>query len=297
MREMSKSIFYASFEESLNLLDDVSLQFTKKDYYEHLGKGLNNGRPSIGFRIKSIIFTILFVFGANFMLAVFAFSLNDADPKDLSIPIFKPQLLTPEFFLIASFIWLILVVIGKIFRKPFIRPYRYRFHIVTFLIWFCIEFNLLGITVALPTLKPLGIYFIYFLLLIVGMLFIRAEKRSLNNRLFGENSGDTILDRVARNIAIYGTGLLGLAVIIKTVLSYSGMAISQNLTLLALLLTWIVLNVGFLAMIAFMELPFFLEGYYKWKYPEEYREWEGRSVEEWYGKKYLKKQKELLKNE
>ena len=222
---MKKSIFKASFEESLNLLDDGSLQFTKKDYYEHLGKGLNNGRPSIGFRIKSIIFTILFVFGGNFMLAVFAFSLNDADPKDLSIPIFKPQLLTPEFFLIASFIWLILVVIGKIFRKPFIRPYRYRFHIVTFLIWFCIEFNLLGITVALPTLKPLGIYFIYFLLLIVGMLFIRAEKRSLNNRLFGENSGNTILDRVARNIAIYGTGLLGLAVIIKTVLSYSGMAI------------------------------------------------------------------------
>lgn len=294
---MKKSIFKASFEESLNLLDDGSLQFAKKDYYEHLGKGLNNGRPSIGFRIKSIIFTILFVFGGNFMLAVFAFSLNDADPKDLSIPIFKPQLLTPEFFLIASFIWLILVVIGKIFRKPFIRPYRYRFHIVTFLIWFCIEFNLLGITVALPTLKPLGIYFIYFLLLIVGMLFIRAEKRSLNNRLFGENSGNTILDRVARNIAIYGTGLLGLAVIIKTVLSYSGMAISQNLTLLGLLLTWIVLNVGFLAMIAFMELPFFLEGYYKWKHPEEYREWEGKSVEDWYGKKYLKKHKELLKNE
>lgn len=294
---MKKSIFKASFEESLNLLDDVSLQFTKKDYYEHLGKGLNNGRPSIGFRIKSIIFTILFVFGGNFMLAVFAFSLNDADPKDLSIPIFKPQLLTPEFFLIASFIWLILVVIGKIFRKPFIRPYRYRFHIVTFLIWFCIEFNLLGITVALPTLKPLGIYFIYFLLLIVGMLFIRAEKRSLNNRLLGENSGDTILDRVARNIAIYGTGLLGLAVIIKTVLSYSGMAISQNLTLLGLLLTWIVLNVVFLAMLAFMELPFFLEGYYKWKYPEEYRKWEGKSLEEWYGKKYLNKHKELLKNE
>lgn len=293
---MKRSIFKASFEESLNLLDDVSLQFAKKDYYEHLGKGLNNGRPSIGFRIKSLIFTILFVFGVNFMLEVFAFSLNDADPKDLSIPIFKPQLLTPEFFLIASFIWLILVVIGKFFRKPFIHPYRYRFHIFTFLIWFCIEFNLLGITVALPTLKALGIYFIYFLLLIVGMLFIRAEKRSLNNRLFGEKNGDTILDRVARNIALYGSGLLGIAVIIKTVLSYSGIAISQNLTLLGLLLTWIVLNVVFLAMIAFMEFPFFLEGFYKWKYPEGYREWEGKSVEEWYGKQYLKKHKKLLKN-
>lgn len=119
----------------------------------------------------------------------------------------------------------------------------------------------------------------------------------MNNRLFGENSGDTILDRVARNIALYGSGLLGIAVIIKVVLSYSGIAISQNLTPLGLLLTWIVLNVVFLAMLAFMELPFFLEGYYKWKYPEEYREWEGKSLEEWYGKKYLNKHKELLKNE
>lgn len=294
---MKQSIFKASFEESLNLLDDGSLQFAKKDYYEHLGKGLNNGRPSIGFRIKSVIFTILFVFGGNFLLALFAFSLNDANPKDLTLPVHKPLLLTPELFLICCFIWLSLVLIGKMFRKPFIRPYRYRFHIVTFLFWFCIEFNLLGITVALPTLKPLGIYFIYFLLLIIGLLFIRSEKRSLTNRFFGENSGDTILDRVARNIALYGSGLLGIAVIIKVVLSHSGIAISQNLTLLGLLLTWIVLDIGFLAIIVFMEIPFFLEGYYKWKYPEEYRDWEGKSVEEWYGKRYLKKHKELLNNE
>lgn len=46
-------------------------------------------------------------------------------------------------------------------------------------------------------------------------------------------------------------------------------------------------------------VPFLLEGYYKIKYPEEYRDWEGKSVEDWYGKKYLKKHKELLeaKNE
>ncbi|EEK09762.1 hypothetical protein STRSA0001_1232 [Streptococcus salivarius SK126] len=52
-------------------------------------------------------------------------------------------------------------------------------------------------------------------------------------------------------------------------------------------------------MVIFMELPLFLEGFYKWKYPEEYRDWEGKSLEEWYGKRYLKKHKELLeaKNE
>ena len=80
---MKKSIFSASFEESLNLLDDASLQYIKKDYYEKLGKGLNNGKPSIGFRIKSILYSILFVFGCNFLLAIFASSLDVAEPKDL----------------------------------------------------------------------------------------------------------------------------------------------------------------------------------------------------------------------
>ena len=49
----------------------------------------------------------------------------------------------------------------------------------------------------------------------------------------------------------------------------------------------------------FYGVPYFLYAYYKWKYPEEYRDWEGKSVEDWYGKRYLKKHKELLeaKNE
>ena len=152
-----KSIFKASFEESLNLLDDASLQYIKKDYYEKLGKGLNNGKPSIGFRIKSILYSILFVFGCNFLLVIFASSLDVAETKDLTLPVHKPSLLTPELFLICCFIWLSLVLIGKFVRKPFLRPYRYRFHIETFLFWFCLEFNLLGITIALPTLTSLGI--------------------------------------------------------------------------------------------------------------------------------------------
>ena len=37
---MKKSIFKASFEESLNLLDDALLQYIKKDYNEKLGQRL-----------------------------------------------------------------------------------------------------------------------------------------------------------------------------------------------------------------------------------------------------------------
>ena len=115
---------------------------------------------------------------------------------------------------------------------------------------------------ALPTLKPLGIYF---LLLIIGLLFIRTENKNLYNRFFGENSGATILDRVTRNIALYDSGLLGIAVIIIIVLSYSGLAISQNLTLLALSLIGIVLDIEFLTMVVFMDFTFFLGSYYKIK--------------------------------
>ena len=90
--------------------------------------------------------------------------------------------------------------------------------------------------------------------------------------------------------------MLGLAVIIKIILSHSGIAVSQSLTLLGMFLTWIIIDIGLLAMVIFMEFPFFLEGYYKIKYPEEYRDWEGKSVEDWYGKRYLKKHKELLED-
>ena len=34
----------------------------------------------------------------------------------------------------------------------------------------------------------------------------------------------------------------------------------------------------------------------KIKYPEEYLDWEVKSVEDWYGKRYLKKHKELLED-
>ena len=40
---MKKSIFKASFEESLNLEDDGFLQYQKKDYYNKLGKAFKKG--------------------------------------------------------------------------------------------------------------------------------------------------------------------------------------------------------------------------------------------------------------
>ena len=293
---MKKSIFKASFEESLNLLDDGFLQYQKKDYYNKLGKAFKKGRPSFWFGIKTFILSLLFPIGANFMLLAVTLSLQNSDPKDLRLPVSQYPLLTVELYLICLLIWLLLVLMGKFFKRTFILPYRYRFHITTFMIWFVFEFNLLATTISLPILSIWGILVLLGLQVLLTYVMLRTELRSLKKRMYGEVKSPTLQDKIAKGIAIYGAGILGLAVIVNYIFKAFSINFSHSVTVLGLFIFWILLNIGIIAMIVFMEFPFFLEGYYKWKYPEEYREWEGKSVEEWYGKKYLKKNKELLKN-
>ena len=292
-----KSLFKASFEESLNLLDDGFLQYQKKDYYNKLGKAFKKGKPSFGFGIKTFILSLLFPIGANFMLLAVTLSLQNSDPKDLRLPVSQYPLLTVELYLICLLIWLLLVLMGKFFKRTFILPYRYRFHIVTVMIWFMFEFNLLAITITLPILTTWGILVFFGLLAFLAYVMLRTELRSLKKRMYGEVKSPTLLDKIAKGIAIYGAGILGLAVIVNYIFKAFSINFSHSVTVLGLFIFWILLNIALIAMIVFMEFPFFLEGYYKWKYAEEYCEWEGKTLEEWYGKKYLKKHKELLKNE
>ena len=294
MKRMKKSIFKASFEESLNLLDDGFLQYQKKDYYNKLGKAFKKGKPSFWFGIKTFILSLLFPIGANFMLLAVTLSLQNSDPKDLRLPVSQYPLLTVELYLICLLIWLLLVLMGKFFKRTFILPYRYRFHIITFIIWFVFEFNLLAITMSLPILSIWGSLVLFGLQVLLTYVMLRTEVRSLKKRMYGEVKSPTLLDKIAKGLAIYGAGILGLAVIVNYIFKAFSINFSSSITGFGLFICWILLNIGLIAIIVFLEFPFFLEGYYKWKYPEEYREWEGKSVEEWYGKKYLKKHKELL---
>ena len=293
---IKKSLFKASFEESLNLLDDGFLQYQKQDYFNKLGKAFKRGKPSFWFGIKTFILSLLFPIGLNFMFLAFTLSLQNSDPKDLRLPVSQYPLLTVELYLICLLIWLLLVLMGKFFKRTFILPYRYRFHIITFIIWFAFEFNLLAITMSLPILTKWGILVFFGLLVFLAYVMLRTELRSLKKLIYGEVQSPTLQDKIAKGISIYGAGLLGLAVIVNSIFKAFSINFSSSVTGFGLFIWWILLNIALIAMIVFMEFPFFLEGYYKWKYPEEYREWEGKTVEEWYGKKYLTKHKELLKN-
>ena len=294
-----KSIFKASFEESLNLEDDVFLQYQKGNVFSKLETYYMEGKSKLVLHIQNIVLTLIGSVIINFMILVFSLSLHDSDPKDLRLPIYQHPLLTAEVYLVCFLIWVFIILIGKVFRKAFILPYRNHFHVITFLIWLSLEFNLLAIDMSLPTLSIWMVAAIFVFITILAYFMFSLEIESLKKLMYGNGSGSSLRNKIAKKIAIYGMSFLGIGVIINFIIKSFSIKFSTSLEGLGLLITWIILNIAVIAMLIYIEFPSYLQAFYKWKYPEEYREWEGKSVEEWYGMKYLKKHKELIdiKNE
>ena len=296
MKIMKKrSIFSASFEESLNLEDDGFLQYQKGNVFSKLETYYREGKSKLVLHIQNIVFTLIGPVIINFMILVFSLSLHNSDPKDLRLPIYQHPLLTAEVYLVCFLIWVFIILIGKVFRKAFILPYRNHFHVITFLIWLSLEFNLLAIDMSLPTLSIWMVAAIIVFITILAYFMFSLEIESLKKLMYGNGSGSSLRNKIANKIAIYGMSFLGIGVIINFIIKSFSIKFSTSLEGLGLLITWIILNIAVIAMLIYIEFPSYLQAFYKWKYPEEYREWEGKTVEEWYGKKYLKKHKELLK--
>ena len=290
-----RSIFSASFEESLNLEDDGFLQYQKGNVFSKLETYYREGKSKLVLHIQNIVLTLIGPIIINFMILVFSLSLHNSDPKDLRLPIYQHPLLTAEVYLVCFLIWVFIILIGKVFRKAFILPYRNHFHVITFLIWLSLEFNLLAIDMSLPTLSIWMVAAIFVFITILAYFMFSLEIESLKKLMYGNGSGSSLRNKIANKIAIYGMSFLGIGVIINFIIKSFSIKFSTSLEGLGLLITWIILNIAVIAMLIYIEFPSYLQAFYKWKYPEEYREWEGKTVEEWYGKKYLKKHKELLK--
>ena len=290
-----KSLFKASFEESLNLEDDGFLQYQKGNVFSKLETYYREGKSKLVLHIQNIVLTLIGPIIINFMILVFSLSLHNSDPKDLRLPIYQHPLLTAEVYLVCFLIWVFIILIGKVFRKAFILPYRNHFHVITFLIWLSLEFNLLAIDMSLPTLSIWMVAAIFVFITILAYFMFSLEIESLKKLMYGNGSGSSLRNKIANKIAIYGMSFLGIGVIINFIIKSFSIKFSTSLEGLGLLITWIILNITVITMLTYIEFPSYLQAFYKWKYPEEYREWEGKTVEEWYGKKYLKKHKELLK--
>ena len=277
--------------------DDGFLQYQKGNVFSKLETYYREGKSKLVLHIQNIVFTLIGPVFINFMILVFSLSLHDSDPKDLRLPIYQHPLLTAEVYLVCFLIWVFIILIGKVFRKAFILPYRNHFHVITFLIWLSLEFNLLAIDMSLPTLSIWMVAAIFVFITILAYFMFSLEIESLKKLMYGNGSGSSLRNKIANKIAIYGMSFLGIGVIINFIIKSFSIKFSTSLEGLGLLITWIILNIAVIAMLIYIEFPSYLQAFYKWKYLEEYRQWEGKTVEEWYGKRYLKKHKELLKTD
>ena len=272
----------------------VFLQYQKGNVFSKLETYYREGKSKLVLHIQNIVFTLIGPVIINFMILVFSLSLHDSDPKDLRLPIYQHPLLTAEVYLVCFLIWVFIILIGKVFRKAFILPYRNHFHVITFLIWLSLEFNLLAIDMSLPTLSIWMVAAIIVFITILAYFMFSLQIESLKKLMYGNGSGSSLRNKIANKMAIYGMSFLGIGVIINFIIKSFSIKFSTSLEGLGLLITWIILNISVIAMLIYIEFPSYLQAFYKWKYPKEYRQWEGKTVEEWYGKAYLKKYPELL---
>lgn len=292
---MKKSIFQASFEESLSLEKDGFLKL-QQEQHDKTARKFHQGISTFGFKIQCLILTLIFPVGFTYLLSLGASKFTTNDLGELKLHPASQNFFPWQLYVILLSIWLLLVVIGKFFKKAFILPYRYQFHVFTFAVILCIAVNLtlLGIFLSnLSMLFLLGYAFIWFFLL---YFMITSKVKAIQKNMFN-NSESNLQDRVAKIIGAYGMGILGLAVIIQRALSiFLGDKLSsfEDLGMLLLFLIW---NILMPAIVIFIGVPYFLQAYYKLKYPEQYRQYEGKSLEEWYGIKYLKKHKELTEHD
>lgn len=299
---MKKSIFKASFEESLNLLDDgISGKFAQENYQDALKK--EKYRGTMKSYVWLVFLTVLFIIGPNWLIvAVNDYLFYHANPKDLTVHLSEINFLPYWVFWMGVTIWILLIIFGKRFNQQFILIYRGQFHfMVSFLIWLLIELNLLLLNLLYGLVGYLGLFAMEGLILFTIIYLIRAKSTSLLVLLYGgtgiESPIDRIFNKVFKFIVKYGGVVVALWIVFRTIFSDSIGNADNLVGGLGVLFLFLVFNILISAFEIYFMFPYMLQGYYKLKYPEEYRNWEGKSVEEWYGRKYLKKHKELLENE
>lgn len=296
-----QSIFKASFEESLNLQDDpISGEFSNKNLASAQEK--EKYRGTLKSYVWLTVLTIVFIIGPNWLItALTNYLYHHSEDSPLLPPVhnFLPNWL----FIIFLLIWLLLILFGKRFSQQFILIYRGQFHLfVTFLIWLIVEMNLFLLTFLYSTMKATGTILFFVLFGLMCYIIVRSRRTSLLSLLYGKQEDaqgaqdwlGTLFHKVGVFIFKYGFGVIVVLLIFRLIFPQM---IGLSLDILGVLLIWFVGDLLFVMLEIYLIFPFMLQGYYKWKYPEDYREWEGQSVEEWYGKAYLKKRPELLEKD
>lgn len=278
-------ILSADFEESLNLSDDSLVKYMVEDTKN---RKIFNGKNKIGgILISSFLIGILY--------CLIVFSKNGIEGSFEESPIPQPSInfLPMWLFGLLLVTWLTFWLYLR--RKSYLntKVFMNFFNANNFLIWIIIEANLLFLTFFLKPLTIFGIIVLFGLVVLVGYEIVLSKKRALKLQLFNSkiesNKIDGFMKKIISLLMKYGWLIVIIVVLWKfTFPSVSGVR-TDIIGFISILALWIVFDIGFIMAEAYLFFPYLLYGYYRYKYPEEYRDWEGKTQIEWYGEKYFNK--------
>ena len=280
---MKKSIFRANFYESRRLRHDGFIDYMVKD---------TNSRKiyTKPFSIARKLFSfmgILFMFGFS---ALMESQTHHPDP-DAPVETWGINFYPLWLFFLCWFLWFL--VCRKNLRRKYDAkiPYTSILNLNLYLIWMVLALNLFFITVIGRYLTILGLVFFYVLTGIILFMIVQFRMKSLKIRLYGvqDPSVTARQQKIIEVIAGLGGIIVAGWMVLKFLFAKIGEVKGDFLGTISFIGMVFFANIIVLSMEVVMMLPYSLYGYYRNKYSEEYREFEGKSLEEWYGKKYLKK--------
>lgn len=287
-RKLKKSIFKANFYESRRLRHDGFIDYMVKDTNS---RKIYTKPFSIARKLFSFL-GILFLFGLSAIT-----DSNIVDPQnDTTVKTWGINFLPYWLFFLCGFLW---YAISKInCRKQYSAkvPYVSTLNVNLYIIWMMLFVNLFFISAFGRTLTIPGLLVIYSLIgIIVGMI-IRKRISSIRTRLYEKSTDNRSQSKQIQLVTGFAGGIVAIWMVLKFFFPQIGEVRTDIVGVVSVIGMLFLMNVILLGMYFILLLPYSLYGYYRNKYSEEYREFEGKSLEEWYGKKYLKRHKELLES-
>ena len=285
---MKKSIFKANFYESRRLRHDGFIDYMVKDTNS---RKIYTKPFSIARKLFSFL-GILFLFGLSAIT-----DSNIVDPQnDMTVKTWGINFLPYWLFFLCGFLW---YAISKVnCRKQYSAkvPYVSTLNVNLYIIWMMLFVNLFFISAFGRTLTIPGLLVIYSLIgIIVGMI-IRKRISSIRTRLYEKSTDNLSQSKQIQLVTGFAGGIVAIWMVLKFFFPQIGEVRTDIVGVVSVIGMLFLMNVILLGMYFILLLPYSLYGYYRNKYSEEYREFEGKSLEEWYGKKYLNKHKELLED-
>ncbi|MDN6070975.1 MAG: hypothetical protein L0I48_07250 [Lactococcus plantarum] len=274
----------ASFEESLSLLDD--------SFVKHMISDLNKKSDLKDRPILTGLFSTIFLFLLYIIVLITEKGVKGEmgystleQPKINFIPIW--------LFYLLLLVWLFLVIMLKKKRSYFLRLFIGTLHVNNYIIWLLLEINLFFLTFFFIPLTTFGVIIFFSLITLIGYAVFRSKSRSLSKQLFNteipNDKLDDLIQKMMKFFMKYGWIAVIGVVLWKFIFPNTTGVRTDIVGFIGVIAMWFVMDVAIIVAEAYLFLPYLLYGYYKYKYPEEYRKWENKSQLAWYGEKYFNK--------